>query len=47
MTERTSDDDDFADYTDDHQDKPAPDPAEVDRADTPDVADLPESEPPD
>lgn len=47
MTETTSDAEDFADYTDAHQDKPPPEPEKVRRRHTPDVADGPETEPPD
>ena len=47
MTEPTSDADDFADYTDDPETKPAPADDVVRRGDTPDVADSPETEPPD
>lgn len=47
MTKRTSDSEDFADYTDDHQDK---EPVRVDEGAesmTPDVAETHEHEPPD
>lgn len=47
MTRPTSDAEDFADYIDDHQSKPPPDPARIDGAQTPDVADVPAAEPPD
>lgn len=47
MTEPTSDADDFADYTDDHETKAAPDAATVARQRTPDVEDAPDCEPPD
>ena len=48
MTEpRANDADDLADYTDRHETKPAPDPAVVERAETPDVAEQPATEPPD
>jgi hypothetical protein len=46
-TDSTSEAEDYADYTDDHASKSAPDPADVQRCDTPDVADGPETEPPD
>lgn len=45
MTKRTSDSEDFADYTDDHQDK-APVDENTERM-TPDVADTHGHEPPD
>ena len=48
MTDRTSDEDDHADYTDDHQQGrriDLPDRQDGDR--TPDVADVPELETPD
>ncbi len=47
MKEPTSDADDFADYTDTHEKKAAPTAETVRRADTPDVADQPDTEPPD
>lgn len=47
MTNRTSDAEDFADYTDEHQKKAAPQPAKVEQAHTPDVTDCPDTEPPD
>ncbi len=47
MTDRTSDAEDFADYTDAHQKKDPPEPEKVQRAHTPDVADSPDTEPPD
>lgn len=48
MTERpTTDAEDLADYTDEHQTKPAPDPATVEQSRTPDVATPPPAEPPD
>lgn len=47
MTDRTSDADDFADYTDAHEKKAAPEPDTVNRGHTPDVADSPDTEPPD
>lgn len=47
MTEPTSDAEDFADYTDDHQKKAPPDDAAVRRSHTPDVAEDPHTEPPD
>lgn len=47
MTQPTSDAEDFADYTDEHQRQAAPDPETVQQADTPDVADPPATEPPD
>lgn len=47
MTETTSDSEDFDDYTDAHRRKAPPDAEKVRRAHTPDVADGPDSEPPD
>jgi hypothetical protein len=57
MTDRTSDEEDHADYTDDHQDEPRggrPGPADEGREGgmatrevAPDVADSPDQEPPD
>lgn len=48
MTDRTSDDEDFADYTDSHENKPAPEADTVRRAaHTPDVSAVPDIEPPD
>ena len=47
MAKPTTDAEDFADYTDDHQTKPAPAPETVECSDTPDVADPPGTEPPD
>jgi len=47
MTEPTSDAEDFADYTDDHQKKAPPDADAVEKSHTPDVADPPHAEPPD
>ncbi len=50
MTERTSDSEDFADYTDDHQDKEPVRAARLEKdgqSTTPDVAPAPEQEPPD
>ncbi len=47
MTEPTSDAEDFADYTDDHQKKAAVDPQQARCAHTPDVAETPHAEPPD
>jgi hypothetical protein len=54
MTDRTSDEDDHADYTDDHQeerriDRPGAKPTSDDdvREYAPDVADTPDHEPPD
>lgn len=57
MTDRTSDEEDHADYTDDHQDEPRggrPGPADKGREGgmatrevAPDVADSPDQEPPD
>lgn len=47
MTHPTSDAEDFADYTDEHFDKPPPEPARVERSHTPDVGDAPDFEPPD
>jgi len=52
MTDRTSDEDDHADYTDDHQgDTKRVGPKDVEGRDgedlTPDVADAPDFEPPD
>lgn len=57
MTDRTSDEEDHADYTDDHQDEPRggrPGPADKGREGgmatrevAPDVADTPDQEPPD
>lgn len=47
MTESTSDAEDFADYTDEHQSKPPPDRSAIDKQDTPDVDTDPDHEPPD
>jgi hypothetical protein len=47
MSEPTSDAQDFADYTDDHQDKDKVRPDQVAEQMTPDVAEAPEHEPPD
>lgn len=47
MNHPTSDADDFADYTDDHETKPAPTEEAVRRADTPDVVEDLDTEPPD
>lgn len=47
MTVPTSDAEDFADYTDGHQTKAAPDASKVQSTETPDVAEQPDHEPPD
>lgn len=47
MTPSTSDAEDFADYTDPHEKKRAPDDEAVRKGDTPDVVDHPDTEPPD
>lgn len=48
MTDRTSDEDDHADYTDDHQeDRATAAPQRSDSDPTPDVAEVPDFEPPD
>lgn len=47
FADRTSEDEDFADYTDDHQQKSPPNEADVRNGNTPDVADHPDTEPPD
>ena len=47
MTKRTTDSEDLADYTDDHQDKEPVRPGEGAETMTPDVAGPPEHEPPD
>lgn len=47
MSEPTSDTEDFEDYTDAHETKPPPAAEAVRKGDTPDVADYPDTEPPD